>query len=45
MESAFREGRFEQGALDGIHAVGELLARHFPERGADTLSNAPFVLL
>ncbi|HQY70490.1 MAG TPA: TPM domain-containing protein [Pseudomonadales bacterium] len=44
MESAFRAGRFEQGALDGIRAVGELLARHYPERGADTLSNAPYLL-
>jgi len=44
MESAFRAGRFEQGALDGIRAVGELLARHYPGRGADTLSNAPYLL-
>ena len=33
MESAFREGRFEDGAMDGIAAVSELLAQHFP-RGA-----------
>src|SRR5438094_10369763 len=33
MESAFREGRFEDGAIDGIAAVSELLAQHFP-RGA-----------
>ncbi len=44
MESAFRAGRFEQGVLEGIHAVGELLARHFPERGPDRLSNAPYLL-
>jgi uncharacterized membrane protein len=44
MESAFRARKFEQGALDGIRAVGELLARHFPEPGPDRLPNAPFVL-
>ncbi len=44
MESAFRAGRFEQGALEGIRAVGELLARHYPERGADALPNAPYLL-
>ena len=32
MEAAFREGHFEAGVLAGIHAVGELLARHFPPR-------------
>ena len=44
MEGAFRAGRFEQGALEGIRAVGGLLARHYPGRGADTLSNAPHLL-
>jgi len=44
MEGAFRAGRFEQGALEGIRAVGGLLARHYPGRGADTLSNAPYLL-
>ena len=33
MEGHFREGRFEQGALAGIDAVSELLARHFPAAG------------
>ena len=30
MEGHFRAGRFEPGALAGIDAVSEMLARHFP---------------
>ncbi|HEY8025757.1 MAG TPA: TPM domain-containing protein [Burkholderiaceae bacterium] len=30
MEAAFREGRFEQGAINGIRALSELLVQHFP---------------
>ena len=46
MESAFREGRFEDGALDGIAAVNELLAQHFPrsDAGPNELSDQPIVL-
>lgn len=33
METAFRDGRYEAGALVGIHAVTALLARHYPDRG------------
>jgi uncharacterized membrane protein len=33
MEAHFRAGRFEPGALAGIDAVSELLARHFPATG------------
>ena len=46
MESAFREGRFEDGAIEGIAAVNELLAQHFPRSapGANELSNEPIVL-
>jgi uncharacterized membrane protein len=33
MESHFREGRFEAGALAGVDAVTELLTRHFPGGG------------
>ena len=33
MEEAFRAGRFEEGALAGVRAVSDLLARHFPARG------------
>jgi len=36
MESAFRDGRFEAGALTGIDEITALLARHFPAREADT---------
>ena len=46
MEDAFRAGRFEQGALDGIREISALLERHFPPRGAnpDELPNRPVVL-
>ena len=35
IEDEFRAGRFAQGSVAGVHAVGELLARHFPAHGAD----------
>jgi uncharacterized membrane protein len=48
MRDAFRGGRFEEGAIDGVRAVGELLARHYPlaegERNPNELSNRPAVL-
>ncbi|MBI1965019.1 MAG: TPM domain-containing protein [Betaproteobacteria bacterium] len=46
MEEAFRAGRFEQGALDGIQEITTLLARHFPARGdnPDELPDRPVVL-
>ena len=48
MESAFRDGRFEEGAITGINAIGELLAQHFPRSGSDAggneLPDAPIVL-
>ncbi|MEO1765956.1 TPM domain-containing protein [Thiobacter aerophilum] len=46
MESAFRQGRFEEGALAGIAAVGGLLARHFPASGtsANELPDWPLLL-
>ena len=45
-EMAFREGRFEGGALAMIDAIGELARRHFPVRGAasDELPDYPLVL-
>jgi uncharacterized membrane protein len=33
MEAHLREGRYEAGALAGIRATSDLLARHFPARG------------
>jgi uncharacterized membrane protein len=33
MERVFREGRYEQGAVEGIQAVSALLAAHFPANG------------
>ncbi len=46
MEAAFRDGKFEEGVLRGIHAVGEHLARHFPARHGkpDELPNVPVML-
>ena len=48
MRNHFRAGRFEQGAIEGVRAVGTLLARHFPlaegERNPNELSNRPAVL-
>ena len=46
MESAFRAGRFEQGALQGIEEITALLARHFPPRGANPneLPDRPVVM-
>src|SRR6266704_577726 len=46
MEAAFKEGRFEDGAVDGITAIGELLAQHFPRSapGPNELPDQPIVL-
>ena len=34
MEAAFRDGRYEQGVVDGILAVSHMLEKHFPANGA-----------
>lgn len=45
MEALFGEGRFEEGAVRGIQAIGEQLAHHFPGRGdANELSDSPVML-
>jgi uncharacterized membrane protein len=48
MRDQLRTGRFEQGAIEAVRSVGELLARHFPlaegERNPNELSNRPAVL-
>jgi uncharacterized membrane protein len=47
MESHFRAGRFAEGSVAGVEAVGALLARHFPPpRGTnrDELPNQPALL-
>ena len=46
METAFREQRYEAGALEGIREITLLLARHFPPGAAnpDELPNVPVVL-
>ncbi len=46
MEAHYRAGRFAEGSVAGIHAVGRLLARHFPDGRPDAneLSNQPVLL-
>ena len=46
METHFREGRFEDGALAGIRAISDHLAAHFPadESNPDELSNRPVLI-
>jgi uncharacterized membrane protein len=44
MEAEFRAGCFAAGVLDGIEAVGALLAQHFPATGANEQSDRPVLL-
>lgn len=46
MERAFGEGRFEEGAIDGVSAVGDLLVQHFPRSaaGPNELPDTPVIL-
>jgi len=46
MEEEFRAGRYREGAIAGVEAVGELLERHFPARAVnrDELPNQPALL-
>ena len=46
MELFFRQGKFEEGVVSGIRAVGVHLARHYPQFGAqfNELSDQPVIL-
>ena len=46
MEVHFRAGRFEEGAIAGVRAVSEILARHFParEENANELPDRPILI-
>lgn len=41
MEAAFRERRYADGALAGIRALNELLARHYPGDGRERGNEIP----
>ena len=46
METDFRAGGFERGAINGIKAVSQQLAAHFPQHGEgrNELPDAPLVI-
>ncbi len=46
MEAEFRQGRFEQGVINGITAVSRELAKYYPphQGGPNELPDAPVVL-
>ena len=48
MEASFRAGRHEEGALEGLRRIDELLSREYPAapgaRNPDELPNRPLVL-
>jgi uncharacterized membrane protein len=44
MEEHFRAGRFKTGSIAGVEAIGNLLARHFPQdaaKAANSLNQLP----
>ena len=47
MESAFARSQFQLGAVNGIHAVGRVLRRHYPRPGeaANELPDEPTLLV
>jgi uncharacterized membrane protein len=46
METAFAQGRFQDGAVEGMRAIAALLGRHFdrPDANPNELPNRPVVL-
>jgi hypothetical protein len=46
MERSFREGRFEQGVVEGVRAVAGHLVRHYPANGVNEneLPDKPVIL-
>ena len=41
MRDRFASGEYERGAIEGVRAVGEILARHFPGDGSATPNELP----
>lgn len=44
IETAFKAGEFERGAVEGIAAVSKLIARHFPAIDRNELPDKPVLL-
>lgn len=41
METAFRQGKFEQGIISGVRSVGGHLALHYPQTGLGKINELP----
>lgn len=41
MEASFRAGRFEAGVIEGVNALGDLLARHYPRTADSPINELP----
>jgi uncharacterized membrane protein len=41
METAFRQGKFEEGVIAGIRRVGAHLAQHYPQIGSNKINELP----
>ena len=41
MRDRFASGEYERGAIDGVRAVSEILARHFPRNGSAAPNELP----
>ena len=44
MEQAFARGAYEEGVVAGVHAVGDLIQRHYPATDRNELPNQPLVV-
>ena len=44
MEQAFARGAYVEGVVAGVHAVGDIIRRHYPATDRNELPNKPLVV-